>query len=259
MKNLFGYLLVALFGIAAVKFVMAAPKKEARVTAVIKDVRVIGSNAAPKAAALNDSVVEGNAIRTGGDSRAELTFTDATLTRIGANTVFTFGEGAKQFDLASGALLLVVPKSAGTTRVNIGAATAAVSGFTALFEHNASINKLVILEGRGDVSFKNIPGPCPLESGQMMVWPTRPTRCPEVRTVDVSKVMKSAKLVTLFNKLPAWSLGPIQAVIENQQTSPPPGGLTDPTNIDAVSQNQPNQPIPPPHIIKPPGSPPGSF
>src|SRR5438045_4212529 len=122
MKNLPGYFLLGLFVIGATTFVFAAQRKEARVTQVIKDVRVLAANTAPRAASVNDSVTEGNAVRTGGESRAELTFVDQTLARIGANTVFSVGEGAKDFDLASGAMLLAVPKQNGTVRVSVGAA-----------------------------------------------------------------------------------------------------------------------------------------
>jgi hypothetical protein len=259
MKNLFGYLLIIVFAVLAAKFLVAAPKKEARVTQVIKDVRLLTSSSAARAAAVNDRVVEGNAVRTGGDSRTELTFSDQTLTRVGENSVFTFGQGAKEFDLASGAMLLAVPKQNGTTRVNVGAATAAVSGFTALFENNKTINKMVVLEGEGTVSFKGIPDPCQIQSGQMMIWPAHPTTCPQVHTVDVLKVTKTAKLITSFGKLPPWAWDPIQVVIEQQQNEPPPGGYQDPTNPDATDQKNAGPPMPtPPRIIRPPGSPPPS-
>jgi hypothetical protein len=258
MKNLPGFFLLMLFAIGATTFLFAAQKKEARVTQVIKDVRVLGSNAAPRAAALNDNIIEGNAVRTGADSRAELTFTDETLTRIGANTVFSVGQGAKNFDLASGALLLAVPKQNGTIRVSVGAATAAVTGFTAAFE-KGRVNKMIVFEGEGAVSFKNLPiQPCRIEGGQMIVWPVHPTRCPEVLTVDIAKLMRTAKLTQPpFRKLPAWSLDAIQTVIDRQSGNPPPGGFTDPFNQDAVDQKNSGKPFSPPRIPRPVESPPG--
>src|ERR1017187_4817640 len=78
-------------------FAIASQKKEARVTQVIKDVRLIASSAAPRPASVNDSVGTGTAVRTGIDSRTELTFTDQTLTRLGANSIFSFREGGKDF------------------------------------------------------------------------------------------------------------------------------------------------------------------
>ncbi|PYI49342.1 MAG: hypothetical protein DMF10_01565, partial [Verrucomicrobia bacterium] len=63
--------------------------KEARVSQVIQDVRLLEAHAAPHAAAVNDKVIQGSAVRTGTESRAELTFNDLTITRLGANTIFS--------------------------------------------------------------------------------------------------------------------------------------------------------------------------
>ncbi len=258
MKNLFGYLVIILFALGAATFLTAAQKKEARVTQVIHDVRLLASKTGARPAAINDNVNEGTAVRTGTDSRAELTFTDQTLSRIGANSVFTFGDGAKQFDLASGAMLLAVPKQNGAVRVHMGAATAAISGFTAMFENN-KIKKVVVLEGDARVTFKNFPNnPCRVESGHMIAWSGQPTTCPEVHAVDVGKIVKTAKLVTLA-KLPLWSWEPIKIVIDSQAGNPPAGGYTDPSNVDATDQrNAGEPPLPPPRIVRPPSTPPPS-
>ena len=248
MKNLFSYLLVFFCAVGISTFIAAPEKKEARVTQVIRDVRLLASKGAPRPATVNDSVLEGTAVRTGGDSRAELTFTDQTLTRLGANTVFSFSNGGKQIDLSSGAILLAVPKQNGTTRVSVGAATAAVTGFTAMFENHKGVNKMIMLEGTGSVSFRNVSGgPCHLEGGQMMVWPANPTKCPEVLTIDICRVAASAGLVTQFpNKLPKWSSDAIQIVCDSQTGNPPPGGYVDPTGLDKRDQALP--PITPPPI-----------
>jgi hypothetical protein len=259
MKNLLGYLLVILFAIGAAKFLGAVQKKEARVTQVIRDVRVLGSNASPRAATVNDRVVEGNAVRTGGDSRAELTFPDETLTRLGANTVFSFSNGGKELDLSSGAMLLAVPKSSGTVRVNTAAAVAAVTGFTGMWE-NGPVKKLVVLEGNARVTFKNFPNnPCRVESGQEMIWSGQPTRCPEVHDICVAQIVETSKLVTL-KPLPAWSMAEIQPVINSQVCNPRsdevnPGDLT---AHDHADQKNAGPPIPTIHIPRP-TRPPGSF
>src|SRR5262249_60616150 len=60
--------------------------KEAKVTQVIQDVRVLPSNASARPAAANDDVRQGTAVQTGVQSRSELTFKDKTITRLGAKT-----------------------------------------------------------------------------------------------------------------------------------------------------------------------------
>ena len=57
----------------------AAQLREAQVTQIVKDVQVLPTQAAPKAASINDSIRQGTAVRTGDESRTELTFTDQTL------------------------------------------------------------------------------------------------------------------------------------------------------------------------------------
>src|ERR1700730_12951275 len=76
--------------------------KEARVTQVIKDVKLLPGQAAPRAAAVSDNVSGDTAVRTGADSRAELTFTDLTIARLGANTIFSFNEGTRTISLTDG-------------------------------------------------------------------------------------------------------------------------------------------------------------
>ena len=48
-------------------------------------------------------------MRTGVESRVELTFSDLTITRLGANTIFSLSRGAREIELTSGAVLLEVP------------------------------------------------------------------------------------------------------------------------------------------------------
>src|SRR5436190_20766056 len=67
--------------------VRAGELKEAQVTQVIQDVRLLPSNAAPRPASVSDRVHEDTAVRTGVESRTELTFQDMTLTRLGSQTI----------------------------------------------------------------------------------------------------------------------------------------------------------------------------
>ena len=101
---------------------------EAKVTQVIQDVRVLPSNASPRPAAVNDNVHHGTAVQTGVQSRSELTFKDQTITRLGEQTIFSVGEGARTIDLGSGQFLLYAPKKAGGAKVRMLSVTAAITG-----------------------------------------------------------------------------------------------------------------------------------
>ena len=108
--------------------VSADELKEAKVTQVIQDVRVLPSNASPRPAAVNDDVRHGTAVQTGVQSRSELTFKDQTITRLGEKTIFSVGDGPRAIDLGSGQFLLYAPKKAGGAKVKMGPVTAAISG-----------------------------------------------------------------------------------------------------------------------------------
>ena len=82
----------------------AAELKEARVTQIIRDVKLLPNAAPARPAVVNDSVHDGTAVRTGVESRTELMFSDTTLARLGANTIFSFNEGTRNLDLGGGAL-----------------------------------------------------------------------------------------------------------------------------------------------------------
>jgi hypothetical protein len=224
-------LIGAAVGIATL--LIGAEQKQARVTEVIHDVRLLGAQAAARPAAVNDAVHEGTAVRTGTDSRAELTFVDQTLARLGANTVFSFGATARTYDLGSGAILMSAPKETGTVKITTAVATCAVSGFTAILErHSNTWNKFILLHGDGWMRINGIQGdPCPIHTGQMVVFPPHPTHCPQVLNIDISKLL-NGKLVKGF-KGPLPELDIILADIE---TSPPDGGKVDPTNQDEIDQ-----------------------
>ena len=63
--------------------------------------------------AVNDKVREDTSVRTGGESRSELTFADLTIARLGADTIFSFNKAGRDDQLDGGSVLLRVPKNSG--------------------------------------------------------------------------------------------------------------------------------------------------
>src|SRR5436309_11537260 len=128
--------------------VSADEVRQAKVTQVIQDVRILPSNASPRPAAVNDNVHQGTAVQTGVQSRSELTFKDQSITRLGEKTIFSVGQGARTMDLGSGQFLLYVPKKAGGAKVKMGPVTAAITGSADLVsvEHGGVI-RFIVLDG----------------------------------------------------------------------------------------------------------------
>ena len=112
----------------------AAQLQEARVTQVVNDVKLLLEQAAPRPAAISDLIRHGNAVRTGTQSRSELTFADLTITRLGANTIFSFKEGTREMNLIDGAILFQVPKGSGGATIRTVGVTAAITGTTGIAE-----------------------------------------------------------------------------------------------------------------------------
>src|SRR4051794_13608810 len=100
--------------------------QQARVTQVVNDVKLLPSQTAARPAAINDEVKQGTAVRTGTDSRTELTFTDQTITRLGANTAFSFRPGTRDVKIKSGDILLQIPPGAPEARISTAAVSASI-------------------------------------------------------------------------------------------------------------------------------------
>ena len=227
-------------------FAIAAEKNEARITQAFHNVQLLAPKAAPRPASVNDNVRPGTVMQTGSDSRAELTFTNRTLTRLGTNTVFNFGEGGRALDLAGGSILLYAPRSSGGARINTPVATIAGNSFTAMAEyHPKSGPKFIILEGHGSVALKHHPGKTlALHAGQMITVSPGATHLPEPQNVDLSKLIKTSLLVTQFPPLPNLTL--ILSEANNQQISPPSSRVIDPTGLDTRDQRAATERVRPP-------------
>ena len=96
-----GWLIVTAFCLEA------AQLKEARVTYVVNDIKLISAQAAPLAATVGKSVRDGDAIGTGAASRSELILADQAIVRLGPKTTVSFGE-ATRTNLGEGAMLFLL-------------------------------------------------------------------------------------------------------------------------------------------------------
>ena len=228
------FVLICLMAVAVSPAVYAVQLKAARVTQVIKDVKLLGVQGAQRSAAISDDVREGTAVRTGTDSRAELTFTDLTITRLGANTVFSFNAGARELDLGGGAVLVEVPRNAAAVKINTAAVTAAITGGTALFEyHKGKPAKLLILEGKGQFCSKIHPDECVTVGPGEMAMMTIDGRINQPTKFNAKTVMSTSKLIVGFPPLANQDL--ILEVIEQQQAEQSEGTSNPPPANDFTS------------------------
>ena len=197
--------------------VSADELKEAKVTQVIQDVKVLPSNGSPRPAAVNDNVRPGTAVQTGVQSRSELTFKDQTITRLGEKTIFSVGEGARTIDLGSGQFLLYVPKKAGGAKVKMGPVTAAITGTTVLGNVNPSgVTTFIVLEGGACIYLDSVGQSIFVGPGQQLTYDPIANRLEDPVDVDLNKVLTSP-LIKDFRRLPSAPL--IEQTIQNQHRS----------------------------------------
>ena len=197
-RSLCWRLLLLLLAALSVQGTGAAQLEEARVSQVIRDVKILPKQAAARPARISDEVRDGSAVRTGVESRAELTFTDQTLARLGANTIFTFNEGTRNLELGGGAMLLRVPKNAGGAQINTAAVTAAITGTTIMLEyHHDAFIKFIVLEGTGRVFRNDRVGESVLvKAGQMLIASPKGMMLPNPVDVDIARLKKTSALLS---------------------------------------------------------------
>jgi mannose-6-phosphate isomerase-like protein (cupin superfamily) len=204
--------------------------KEARVSEIVHDVKLLPQQAPARPAVLSDQVKDGTAVRTGVDSRAELTFTDQTMARLGSNTIFSFNEGTRNLQLGGGAMLLRVPKDAGGAQISTAAITAAITGTTVMLEyHPNAYSKFIVLEGTGRIFRGDRVGESVLvNAGQMMIVNPASKSLPNPVDVDIKRLIKTSSLVKKFKPLASNKL--IDHEIGTQTKLKEKGGLIE-TNL----------------------------
>jgi hypothetical protein len=225
-------------------------KTEARVTRIIREVNLLPSDAPPRAAAENDQVNENTAVRTGDESRSELTFDDLTITRLGARTIFSFYRAGHSGQLDGGSMLVYVPKNSGGGEFRTNAVTVGVTGTTFIFESTLLGNGTVtVLEGGARLSLIKHPGQFRnVRAGQILAFKAGATNLPAPVNVDLDRIIKTHPLITDFPPLPSLDL--ILAVIDGRQapiSRRPPGA----PRTKPIITNVPIPPSPGTGIVMP--------
>jgi hypothetical protein len=226
--------------LATAALAAAAPLNEATVTRVVNKVEIIPAGAQPAPASLGETIRGRTGVRTGGNSRAQLTFADQTLARLGANTLFSFERGTRSLDLENGSILLQVPKGAGGATIRSAPVTAAITGTTVMMEYspgNPGTVKLIVLEGTVRLSLAGRLGESVLVGpGQMIAVAANARSLPDPVTVDVKRILRTSKLVKEGD---LESMGLIMETVDTQQQMLADGQLSE-GNPDLLAQQSGN-------------------
>src|SRR5437588_4302032 len=211
---------------------IAGPLTSAEVTKIINRVSVIDPAKGAHPAMVRDVIKDDLGLQTGAKSRSELLFQDNTLTRIGAETFFSFKTGTRDMTLEKGSMLLQVPKGLGGAKIHTAAVNAAITGTTIMMEYRpGQYLKVLVLEGSLRLSRNGSFGDSlVLRPGKMVIMRPDAKRIPDPIDVDLAEIVKTSTLVNFpgGNILPSMPL--IQVAINDQAKELAKGSLL-PTNL----------------------------
>jgi hypothetical protein len=232
LKTRFALAAVALYSGVFVEQSLAGPLTSAEVTKIINRVSVIEPAKGDRPAALRDVIKDDLGLQTGARSRSELLFQDNTLTRVGAETFFSFKTGTRDMTLEKGSMLLQVPKGLGGAKIHTAAVTAAITGTTIMMEYSpGKYLKVLVLEGSLRLSRNGSFGDSVvLHPGKMVIMRPDAKKIPDPIDVDLAQIVRTSTLVNFpgSNILPSMPL--IQAAINEQAKELAKGTLV-PTNL----------------------------
>jgi hypothetical protein len=194
----------------------AADLRESTLVQVVNEVKLAPPQAAEKDAKANDTVRAPDKIRTGAKSRAELKAADNTLTRIGANTIFSFEPSGRVLNLEKGSVLFHSPAGRGGGTIKSAGASAAVLGTTLIVASTPDGGfKCILLEGKGTITLPNGQS-VKLTAGDMVYVPAGAQGFGPIVKVDLEKLVEGSQLVNGFNT-PLPTLADVKNEIAKQR------------------------------------------
>lgn len=231
-RNYFLLGLVIAGGAVSSQHSQAGPLTSAEITKIINRVAVIDPATGDHPAVVREVIKDDLGVQTGEKSRSELLFQDNTLTRIGAETFFSFKTGTRDMTLEKGSMLLQVPKGLGGAKIHTAAVTAAITGTTIMMEYiPGRYIKVLVLEGSLRLSRNGIFGnSVVLRPGKMVIMRPDAKKIPEPVDVDLKRIVQTSSLVNFPDSPALPSIGLIQDAIDVQTKSLAKNDLV-PTNM----------------------------
>jgi len=179
----------------------ALAHSEARVARVTNYVQLLHAVRAPQRASVNDIVDQGTVVRTGKDSRAELTFSGETVVRLAAHTALDFYHGTRGLNLKVGAALIQAPKDANGATIHMGCVAGAAAGTTVMIEYHPGVYKFLVLEGTGRLYRPRHLGDSILVHAGQMVIGNPDSAISDPVDVDIGSFMTTSCFITNFPPL----------------------------------------------------------
>jgi hypothetical protein len=146
---------------------LMAADSAATVTEVVNEVTHGTSQSADTTPAkAGTTIQDGEYLKTGAKSRAELSLANQSITRMGANTIFNYSVANNEVDLQAGTILFSKPKDGKEMTIKTASVTAAIVGTTGFA---SLVNKAFlfgIIEGHATVIINGVT--TKVEAGQVL-------------------------------------------------------------------------------------------
>ena len=172
------------------------------------------------AAALNDRVESNTQVGTGAQSMCELSLDDKSITRIGANAVFSFVEQERLVKCDKGTFLVSKDPETETMTVTTGSVTAAVNGSTVMFDVRGDATHVAVAETTTGVVVTDKNGKSmTLQSGEGISATPAGMASATPRSVDVKDLTSSSPLFTEAGLAPLANDALIKGVASAQASA----------------------------------------
>jgi len=171
----------------------------ARVTEAVNVVDHGSKESATTPATVGTSVHDGEYLETGKQSRAEMLLPTASITRLGANTIFNYSVESNTVDLQAGTVLFCKPKDAKQLMIKTAAVTAGITGTTGFISVQTGKNHQItyllgLIEGHATAWADG--HPFPIGAGDILEF--KPGSKPFVFAFDVPRFVKTSSFLTKF-------------------------------------------------------------
>jgi FecR protein len=188
---------VAIFPLAAA----AGQTGNARVSAIVQDVQLIMPDGTAGRPSLGGVIMPRSTLRTGADSRVELTFDDKSIARLGTNTAVNLDGHQRHLLLHEGIILLQIPRGAKQIDVQAERIGVSISDATATFESHPQIFKFVVLEGVGRLFRRDRLADSVLVKAGQMVFGSPNRAVTDPVDLDIAHFVNTSRLILDFHPL----------------------------------------------------------
>jgi hypothetical protein len=171
-------------------------------------------------AVINDKIESDTQVSTGEQSMCELSLDDKSITRIGANALFSFVKEERLVKCDKGTFLVSKHPETETITVTTGSVTAAINGSTVMFDVKGDATHIAVAETTTGVIVTDKNGKSMiLQSGEGISATPNGMTSSTPQSVDVKDLTSSSPLFTEKGLAPLANDALIKGVVGAQETA----------------------------------------